>query len=111
MLKLILALIALPLFSGISLADQDRHGPSAHFDGVASGAPSPVANPDPFEHPRVFNRKLRPLITAIDYHTRMIYIFNYRFLEGAAPLAPFPVAALDPTNGDGLGCDGAADDI
>ena len=41
----------------------------------------------------------------------MIFIFNYRFLEGAAPLAPFPVADLDPTNGDGLGCDGDADDI
>ena len=41
----------------------------------------------------------------------MIYIFNYRFLEGPAPLAPFPSADLDPTPGDGLGCDGDADDI
>ena len=41
----------------------------------------------------------------------MIYIFNYRFLEGPAPLAPFPSADLDPTPGDGLGCDGDADDL
>ncbi len=41
----------------------------------------------------------------------MIYIFNYRFLEGPAPLAPFPAADLDPTPGDGLGCDGDADDL
>lgn len=40
-----------------------------------------------------------------------IYIFNYRFLEGPAPLAPFPGSDLDPTPGDGLGCDGDADDI
>ena len=78
MLKLILVLIALPLFSGTSLADGDRRGPSTHFDGAVSGAPWSGADPDPFEHPRVFNRELRPLITAIDYHTRMIYIFNYK---------------------------------
>ena len=29
------------------------------------------------EHPQSFNRKLKPLVTAIDYHTRMIYIFDY----------------------------------
>lgn len=31
-----------------------------------------------FEHPDVFNGKLRPVVTAIDYHTRMIYLFNYK---------------------------------
>ena len=41
----------------------------------------------------------------------MIYIFNYQFLEGPAPQAPFPVADLDPTTGDGLGCNGDADDL
>ncbi len=40
-----------------------------------------------------------------------IYVFNYRFLDGPPPLAPFPSAGLDPTPGDGLGCDGDADDI
>ena len=40
-----------------------------------------------------------------------IYIFNYQFNEGPAPTAPFPVADLDPTPGDGLGCDGDADDL
>lgn len=40
-----------------------------------------------------------------------IYIFNYQFLEGPAPQAPFPAADLDPTPGDGLGCNGDADDI
>jgi len=29
------------------------------------------------ERPKAFNGKLKPLVTAIDYHTRMIYIFNY----------------------------------
>ncbi len=43
--------------------------------------------------------------------TDAIYIFNYRFLDGPMPAAPFPVAGLDPTNGDGLGCNGDADDI
>jgi hypothetical protein len=41
----------------------------------------------------------------------MIYIFNYQFLDGPAPLAPFPTADVDPTQGDGLGCDGDADDL
>lgn len=41
----------------------------------------------------------------------MIYIFNYQFLDGPAPTAPYPTADLDPTNGDGLGCDGDADDL
>lgn len=40
-----------------------------------------------------------------------IYCFNYRFLDGPAPLAPFPGADLDPTPGDGLGCNGDADDL
>lgn len=41
----------------------------------------------------------------------MIYIFNYRFLDGPMPSAPFPSSDLDPTAGDGLGCNGDADDI
>jgi hypothetical protein len=41
----------------------------------------------------------------------MIYVFNYQFLDGPAPQAPFPVADLDPTPGDGIGCNGDADDI
>ena len=41
----------------------------------------------------------------------MIYIFNYQFLDGPAPTAPFPAAGLDPSIGDGLGCDGDADDL
>jgi hypothetical protein len=41
----------------------------------------------------------------------MIYIFNYQFIEGPAPQPPFPVADLDPTPGDGLGCNGDADNI
>ena len=43
--------------------------------------------------------------------TDAIYIFNYQFLEGPAPAAPFPAADLDPTQGDGLGCNGDADDL
>ncbi|MHC4936989.1 MAG: hypothetical protein ACYTGJ_12315 [Planctomycetota bacterium] len=37
-------------------------------------------------------------------------ILNYQFLGGAAPAAPFPDAGLDPTPGDGFGCNGDADD-
>jgi hypothetical protein len=37
-------------------------------------------------------------------------ILNYQFLGGAAPSAPFPDAGLDPTPGDGFGCNGDADD-
>lgn len=40
-----------------------------------------------------------------------IHIFNFQFLDGPAPLAPYPSADLDPTQGDGLGCNGDADDI
>ena len=40
-----------------------------------------------------------------------IFIFNYRFLDGPEPMAPFPAAGLDPTTGDGVGCDGDADDL
>ena len=40
-----------------------------------------------------------------------ILIFNYQFSDGAPPAAPFPMADLDPTQGDGLGCNGDADDI
>ena len=40
-----------------------------------------------------------------------VYLFNYQFLEGPAPLAPFPAEGLDPTTGDGLGCNGDADDL
>lgn len=43
--------------------------------------------------------------------TDAIYIFNYRFLEGPAPAAPFPTSGLDPTQGDGIGCNGDADDL
>lgn len=43
--------------------------------------------------------------------TDAIQVFNYQFLDGPAPLAPFPAAGLDPTTGDGLGCNGDADDI
>lgn len=39
-----------------------------------------------------------------------IYVWNYALLDGPAPLAPFPAAGLDPTTGDGLGCNGDADD-
>lgn len=38
------------------------------------------------------------------------YIFNYRFLEGLPPPAPFPAAGIDGTTGDGVGCNGDADD-
>lgn len=43
--------------------------------------------------------------------TDAIYTFNYRFLDGPMPVAPFPASGLDPTNGDGLGCNGDADDL
>ena len=30
-----------------------------------------------YQYPNVFNNHLQPVVTAIDYHTRMIYLFNY----------------------------------
>ena len=36
-------------------------------------------------------------------------VFNYQFAGGAPPAAPFPNAGIDPTTGDGIGCDGDAD--
>ncbi|MGE4619708.1 MAG: hypothetical protein AAEJ04_07870 [Planctomycetota bacterium] len=39
-----------------------------------------------------------------------VWIFSYQFAGGAAPLAPFPNLGIDPTTGDGIGCDGDADD-
>ncbi|MCA8962579.1 MAG: hypothetical protein KDC38_18770, partial [Planctomycetes bacterium] len=42
--------------------------------------------------------------------TDAIYVWNYLLLDGPAPAAPFPAAGIDPTAGDGLGCNGDADD-
>ena len=42
--------------------------------------------------------------------TDAIYVFNYRFLAGPPPAAPFPDEGIDPTTGDGIGCNGDADD-
>ncbi|MDE0959288.1 MAG: hypothetical protein OSB09_00745 [Planctomycetota bacterium] len=36
-------------------------------------------------------------------------VFNYQFAGGSPPAAPFPNAGIDPTTGDGIGCDGDAD--
>ncbi len=36
-------------------------------------------------------------------------VFNYQFAGGSPPMAPFPDAGIDPTTGDGIGCDGDAD--
>ncbi len=38
-------------------------------------------------------------------------VFNYQFAGGAPPAAPFPDAGIDPTTGDGIGCDGDADSL
>jgi hypothetical protein len=39
-----------------------------------------------------------------------VYVFTYQFAGGSPPPAPFPNPGIDPTNGDGLGCDGDGDD-
>lgn len=39
-----------------------------------------------------------------------VWIFSYQFAGGAPPMAPFPNLGIDPTTGDGIGCDGDADD-
>lgn len=31
-----------------------------------------------FEHPSIYNRYLRPIVGAVDYHTRNIYLINYK---------------------------------
>ena len=40
-----------------------------------------------------------------------VYVFTYQFAGGSPPPAPFPNLGIDPTNGDGMGCDGDGDDI
>jgi len=40
-----------------------------------------------------------------------IYTFSYQFVAGAPPMAPFPDAGFDPTTGDGIGCNGDADEL
>lgn len=39
-----------------------------------------------------------------------VFVFTYQFAGGSPPPAPFPDMGIDPTNGDGLGCDGDGDD-
>ena len=39
-----------------------------------------------------------------------VFVFTYQFAGGSPPPAPFPNLGIDPTNGDGLGCDGDGDD-
>ena len=39
-----------------------------------------------------------------------VWIFSYQFAGGALPMAPFPDLGIDPTTGDGIGCNGDADD-
>lgn len=39
-----------------------------------------------------------------------VWIFSYQFAGGAPPMAPFPDLGIDPTTGDGIGCNGDADD-
>ncbi len=39
-----------------------------------------------------------------------VYVFAYQFSEGPPPVAPFPNEGIDPTPGDGIGCDGDIDD-
>lgn len=38
--------------------------------------------------------------------TDMIHIFNFHFLDGPAPGAPYPTAGVDPTTDDNLDCSG-----
>ncbi|MBA2483395.1 MAG: hypothetical protein H0V39_03045 [Nitrosomonas sp.] len=37
-----------------------------------------MSNPSPtYQYPNIFNHYLQPVVTAIDYHTRAIYLLNY----------------------------------
>jgi hypothetical protein len=49
---------------------------SAKGDNGASNKNTSNHSPT-FQYPNVFNGYLQPLATAIDYHTRVIYFFNY----------------------------------
>ena len=77
MLKLSLALTVMQLFAGSALGneDSDRAGSSPPHDGSVH---EEHADSAPFSHPKAFNKELKPFVTAIDYHTRMIYLFNYK---------------------------------
>jgi DNA-binding beta-propeller fold protein YncE len=62
MFKLGLLIVVLQLSAGVSLAaDPERHR------GSGSIPPS-----------KSFNKQLRPFVSGIDYHTRNLYLFNYR---------------------------------
>ena len=75
MLKLSFVLILMQLFVGTALADGSRGAVSLHRGGSESVV---HVERGAFRHPKRFNEQLRPFVSAIDYHTRMIYLFNYR---------------------------------
>lgn len=45
---------------------------AASANSDTEGAPLPI-----YQYPNVYNNYLQPVATAIDYHTRMLYLFNY----------------------------------
>lgn len=65
------------LFPALACLFLTSANPAVSFaDSADSGQKDPA--PEALDHPRAFNRHLRPLISAIDYHTRMIHLFNYK---------------------------------
>lgn len=55
------AICTFSLSSGVILAKKDNH-------------PTPLPT---YQYPTAYNHYLQPLATAIDYHSGMIYLFNY----------------------------------
>lgn len=45
--------------------------------GVILAASNQPASLPTYQHPDVYNNYLQPIATAIDYHSRMVYLFNY----------------------------------
>ena len=71
-LILMLSLVFATAPLGDRLRAESLSGISSH-----SSAADMVGPQGALEHPQAFNRKIKPLVTGIDYHTRMIYIFDY----------------------------------
>lgn len=75
MLKFSFLFILFQLFVGTALADGERDA-EWHRTGVFADARH--GGFGAFRHRRSFDDQLRPFVSAIDYHTRQIYLFNYK---------------------------------
>jgi DNA-binding beta-propeller fold protein YncE len=75
------AATCLLVLSAGNLSANDDHDHSYSYDDSSA-----------YHYQNVFNNHLQPVVTAIDYHTRMLYLFNYEDEQ---------LIIIDPTSIDG----------